>query len=149
MIEERKRKKVWLSITGVVSDHHKNEDRMEFSTEGDMYQEKNTSCVTYKESEVSGMLGTTTTVKVSGDKISVIRLGAVNSLMEFEKGKRNITLYSTPYGDITMGIITKGINIDYSEGQDPINVKVDYDIEVQGGSNTKNTLDIRIKNYKN
>ena len=143
------RKKVWLSITGIVSDHHRNEDKMEFSTEGDMYKEKNISCLTYKESEVSGMEGTTTTVKVEGGKISVIRLGSVNSLMEFEEGKRNVTLYSTPYGDIAMGIFTKGVNIAYNDRKDPVNVKVDYAIEVEGMTNTENTLDIKISNYKN
>ena len=134
------RKKVWLSITGIVSDQHRNEDKMEFSTEGDMYKEKNISCLTYKESEVSGM---------EGGKISVIRLGSVNSLMEFEEGKRNVTLYSTPYGDIAMGIFTKGVNIAYNDRKDPVNVKVDYAIEVEGMTNTENTLDIRISNYKN
>ncbi|MEG0377478.1 MAG: DUF1934 domain-containing protein [Eubacterium sp.] len=141
------KKKVWLSITGIVSDH-RNEDKMVFSTEGAMYREHNdTPCLTYNESEVSGMEGTTTTVKVEGDKVSVIRLGAVNSIMEFEKGKRNVTLYSTPYGEIAMGIFTKVVNVDYNDMKDPVNVKVNYAIEVEGVSNSENTLDIKITNY--
>ncbi|MEF9918307.1 MAG: DUF1934 domain-containing protein [Eubacterium sp.] len=140
------KKKVWLSITGIVSDNN-NEDKMEFLTEGDLYHERSTSCFTYAESEVSGMEGTTTTVKVENGKVSVIRLGSVNSIMEFEEGKRNVTLYSTPYGDVAMGIFTKGVNVDYNDKADPTSVKVNYAIEVEGVSNSDNTLDIKITNY--
>lgn len=138
-------KRVWLSITGIVSDDSRMGDRMEFSTEGKFYREQDIACLSYDESEVSGMEGTQTTVKFADEKVSVIRLGSVNSIMEFEPGKRNVTLYSTPYGNVSMGIVTKGINIDYDEGQEPVGIKVDYAIEVEGVPNSENRLDIKIR----
>lgn len=140
--------RVWLSITGTVSDRASQaKDIMEFSTEGSVYREKDSTCVSYAESEISGMEGTTTTVRLEDGKISVIRLGVVNSIMEFEEGKRNVTMYSTPYGDITMGILTKGVDVAYNEKQDPVNVRVKYSIDVEGVENSQNVLDIKIKNY--
>ncbi len=140
--------KVWLSITGTVSDKESNvQDTMEFSTEGSVYRENDSTCVSYAESEISGMEGTTTTVRLEDGKISVIRLGVVNSIMEFEEGKRNVTMYSTPYGDITMGILTQGVDVAYNEKQDPINVRVKYAIDVEGVENSQNVLDIKIKSY--
>ncbi|MDO4288351.1 MAG: DUF1934 domain-containing protein [Eubacterium sp.] len=140
--------KVWLSITGTVRDKASQmKDIMEFSTEGNVYREKNSTCVCYDESEISGVEGTTTTVRLEDGKISVIRMGVVNSIMEFEEGRRNVTLYSTPYGDITMGIFTKGVDVAYNEKRDPVKVRVKYSIDVEGVENSQNVLDIKIKNY--
>lgn len=141
MIEERK--KVWLSISGAIKDEEK-QDSVEFLTEGDLYPEAGGTCVTYKESEVSGMEGTVTTLRVDDQKVSVIRLGTTNSIMEFEIGKRKMSIYSTPFGDITMGILTKDVNVDYNDQKEPTMVMVDYNIEIEGVTNSQNTLNIKI-----
>lgn len=141
MTEERK--KVWLSISGTIKDEEEKE-ALEFLTEGDLYKEANRSCVTYAESEVSGMEGTMTTVCVDAQKVSVIRLGTTNSIMEFERGKRNLTWYSTPYGDVTMGILTKDVFVNYNEDKEPTKVSIDYNIEIEGVTNSQNILNIKI-----
>jgi uncharacterized beta-barrel protein YwiB (DUF1934 family) len=137
------RKKVWLSISGTIKDEE-DKETLEFLTEGDLYKDNNRSCVTYAESEVSGMEGTTTTVCVDDQKVSVIRLGTTNSIMEFESGKRNLTWYSTPYGDVTMGIFTKDVFVNYNEDKEPTKVSVDYNIEIEGVTNSQNVLNIKI-----
>lgn len=141
MTEERK--KVWLSISGTVKNQEE-KDTLEFLTEGALYKEANQSCVTYEESEVSGMEGTITTVCVNAQKVSVIRLGTTNSIMEFERGKRNLTWYSTPYGDVTMGILTKDVFVNYNEEKEPTKVSIDYNIEIEGVTNSQNVLNIKI-----
>lgn len=137
------RKKVWLSISGAIKDEE-NKEKLEFLTEGDLYKESNRSCITYEESEVSGMEGTITTVCVDSQKVSVIRLGTTNSIMEFERGKRNLTWYSTPYGDVTMGILTKDVFVNYNEEKEPTKVSIDYNIEIEGVTNSQNILNIKI-----
>lgn len=137
------RKKVWLSISGAIKDEE-NKEKLEFLTEGDLYKESNRSCITYEESEVSGMEGTITTVCVDAQKVSVIRLGTTNSIMEFERGKRNLTWYSTPYGDVTMGILTKDVFVNYNEAKEPTKVSIDYNIEIEGVTNSQNILNIKI-----
>ncbi|MGL4607496.1 MAG: DUF1934 domain-containing protein [Eubacteriaceae bacterium] len=139
----KNRKKVWLSISGAIK-NEENQDNVEFLTEGDLYSEGGGTCVTYKESEVSGMEGTVTTLKVADQKVSVIRLGTTNSIMEFEIGKRKMSTYSTPYGDVTMGIFTKDVNVNYNESKVPTRVMVDYNIEIEGVTNSQNTLNIKI-----
>lgn len=141
MTEERK--KVWLSISGTVK-NEEDKDTLEFLTEGDLYKESDGACVTYEESEVSGMEGTVTTVRVDEQKVSVIRLGTTNSIMEFESGKRNLTWYSTPYGDVTMGILTKDVLVNYNERKEPTKVMIDYNIEIEGITNSQNVLNIKI-----
>lgn len=141
MTEERK--KVWLSISGTVKDEEE-KDTLEFLTEGNLYKESDGACVTYEESEVSGMEGTVTTLRVDEQKVSVIRLGTTNSIMEFESGKRNLTWYSTPFGDVTMGILTKDVLVKYNERKEPTKVMIDYNIEIEGITNSQNILNIKI-----
>ena len=141
MTEERK--KVWVSISGSVK-NEEDKDNLEFLTEGDLYKESDGACVTYEESEVSGMEGTVTTLRVDKQKVSVIRLGTTNSIMEFESGKRNLTWYSTPYGDVTMGILTKDVLVNYNDLKEPTKVMIDYNIEIEGITNSQNVLNIKI-----
>ena len=52
-----------------------------------------------------------TVVRVRLDEfVSVTRSGAYESQMLFQKNKRNTTVYSTPYGDLPMGMYTKSIH---------------------------------------
>ncbi|HEY5537819.1 MAG TPA: DUF1934 domain-containing protein [Acetobacterium sp.] len=141
MTEERK--KVWVSISGSVK-NEEDKDNLEFLTEGDLYKESDGACVTYEESEVSGMEGTVTTLRVDKQKVSVIRLGTTNSIMEFESGKRNLTWYSTPFGDVTMGILTKDVLVNYNDLKEPTKVMIDYNIEIEGITNSQNVLNIKI-----
>ncbi|NLN97430.1 MAG: DUF1934 domain-containing protein [Eubacteriaceae bacterium] len=143
------RKKVWLSITGIVNDmENSDKDTMQFLTEGDMYRESNASCFTYLETAVSGMEGTTTTVMVEPKKVSVIRLGTVNSIMEFVSGQKNVTQVNTPYGSINMGVVTRDIDIRYNDIDEPVKVNVQYDIKLEGYTNSENTLQIEVKDYQ-
>ena len=48
--------------------------------------------------------------------------------MTFEKNKKNVTCYDTPYGSLMLGINAK--NIDIHEEEDDIQVKVEYALEL-------------------
>jgi uncharacterized beta-barrel protein YwiB (DUF1934 family) len=140
-------RKVWLSIVGQSGDDPDHIDKMEFVTEGNIYREQGASCLTYDESDVSGMPGTKTTVKVAKDegKVSVIRLGSVNSIMEFEAGKRLQTMYKTPYGNIPMGVFTKGLQVDYDDQMEPVKINLDYAVDLEGFGDSDHSLNIEVK----
>lgn len=51
-----------------------------------------------------------TTVRVVGDTaVYVTRKGVFSSEMQFEVGKRNSTVYMTPYGEMLLGVYTKSV----------------------------------------
>lgn len=52
----------------------------------------------------------------------------MNVHMIFEENKKNMANYSTPYGDILIGIDAKSVN--YKEEENRIVVDVDYSLEV-------------------
>lgn len=65
--------------------------------------------------------------KFQDECLEVTKRGAVNVHMVFEKGKKNMTSYQTPFGNILIGIDTEKIKI--TEEKDRIQVHVDYVLE--------------------
>jgi len=101
-------KKVIVSVKGQSGPG--DEDRMELITEGKLYKKENVFYISYKETGVTGMEGTTTTLKVEEDKVTLIRHGTVTSTFVFEEGKENISHYATEYGVFTVGVRADRIN---------------------------------------
>ena len=68
-------------------------------------------------------------IKITGeDTLEVMKSGVSNVHMVFEKNKKNLTYYQTPYGQLLIGIHTKEMEVSVSE--DNINVKVGYILDV-------------------
>lgn len=139
------KKKVWLSIKGQQFVDNKEEETIELLTEGELYDKNKNKYLLYKESEVSGMEGTTTTVKLEGDQVTIIRLGTTNSHLVFKKGARKYNRYETPYGELLMSVYTKNLDIKYNEENHPISIHLDYKLEIDSSNSTSNTLEIQVK----
>ncbi len=142
---DQNKQKVLITIKGTTKQEGESEEVIELVTQGEMYKKRKSDYIIYKESEVSGLEGTTTTLKIEGEKISIIRLGTMNSHMIFEKGKKSYNMYSTPYGEMTLGISTQDINVNYNQEHNPINIYVDYSVEILGLMAARNILDIQVK----
>ena len=99
----------------------------------------------YDESEISGMEGTTTTLKIIDEKVHLRRLGNNSSLMEFEKGKRYRSQYKTPYGNMMMEMLTTNVNIFINENPFEIDIKIDYEILIKNMFEGKNSMRITVK----
>lgn len=120
-------------------------ERIELTTEGTYRFKNNHLYLVYKESELSGMEGTTTTLKLIEGNVSLKRHGTQNIDMLFSQGKRVKTLYHTPYGDIPMEILTRNIELDIKEDPFEAHVAIDYDISVKGLFEGKNKMTIVAK----
>lgn len=84
-------------------------EKIEMSVKGFVYAQENRIAIEYTEYDEE-MQKIETVVRAEEERfVSVTRSGAYQSQMLFEKGKRNTTVYSTPYGDLTMGMYTKSI----------------------------------------
>ena len=95
---------------------------------GDYYRKNNKHYVIYDE-VIEGFDGTTRNIiKLQEDCVDIIKKGVANIHMTFEKNKKNVTCYDTPYGSLMLGINAK--NIDIHEEEDDIQVKVEYALEL-------------------
>lgn len=141
-------KNVMLKIKGKQNPAGGENDTIELFTEGKYYDKDNAKYLVYEETDISGMEGCTTTLKIAEDKIIMKRYGNASSELVFEKGKRHTSSYSTPYGNIKMEILTKKLEYtidDEAKG----NISLKYNISLQGLSEGTNDLDIEIQPTRN
>lgn len=109
----------------------------EFSINGDEF------ISTYDETEISGMEGTKTTLKIKGDKVVLHREGTTSTKMEFQKDNTQVALYNTPYGMLELKTSTKELDLDVNEKGGNISIK--YHLIAGGQEPIKTNLDMKIK----
>ena len=119
------------------------EGELEFSTEGYYTYEDEVGCVSYEETDVTGMDGTRTSMFIMPDRIVVDRDGPVTSRMIFKPGEKNEFLYQTPFGRAVMEIDTKSIKHDF--GLFGGTAVVDYVVNVEHTVFSKNRFTINVK----
>ena len=78
-------------------------------------------------------------IKVSKDYMELTKKGIVNVHMVFEKNKKNVTYYHTPYGSLLIGI--DAYRVDIAEEEDEIVVEVEYELEI----NNEHVADCHIR----
>ena len=98
-------KDVIISIKGVQRYENAGPDTMELVTEGRLEREGNSYTLSYQESELTGLEGTLTTFQIEPERITLMRVGEFNSQMVFQEGRRHMSMYNTPYGAMTIGVI--------------------------------------------
>lgn len=136
-------KNVIISVKGIQTSDKKDKNILELVTEGKYYKKGNAYYVTYKESEVTGMEGTTTTLKISNGIVTLMRFGSVNTQFIFEQGQKHESYYDTQYGTFTMRVTARlvTINVDDKGGE----VKVDYKLEIDDNKSGENDFHMFIR----
>ena len=137
---------ITIKITGKQVYENHEEDQMEFITDGKIYQRNNAVYMIYDESEVSGMEGCKTTLKLSGDTLRLKRIGEGGSGSElyFEKNKRFCSTYDTPYGPMDIEVLTRSVDNDFDMETLSGIIAICYDVSLQGMAEGKNRIEIKV-----
>ena len=135
-------KNVIISVKGSQSTEN-DVNKLEFVTEGKYYKKGNNYYISYKESEVTGMEGTTTTLKVADDIVTLMRFGAVNSQFVFQRGQRHMSYYDTGYGAFTISVVANEVSIDVDD--DGGAISIDYQLEIDNNRLGNNDFHMMIR----
>lgn len=134
-----------IKVVGMQKDAKGTENIIELMTEGTCYKKKDHFYIVYEETEISGMEGATTTLKIEGeDRVTMRRFGSSDMQMVFEVGKPFRSNYKTQYGDFEMEIYTKKLDIDLCSQTQKGKISIEYDLWVAGLADTDNQLDIQL-----
>ena len=118
-------------------------DEMELVTEGRMICNDKGVLVSYQESELTGLQGTTTMLRINGPVVTLLREGTVNSQMVFEEGRRHLSMYETPYGSMSVGINTRRVK--NTIGETGGDLEIDYAIEIDNLMVGRNFFSMNVK----
>lgn len=134
-----------LKVVGTQVDCDGEESIIELVTEGSIYEKNGSYYIVYEESELSGLEGSTTSLKVEENKkISMNRFGSLAAKFTFEEGKSYGTNYMTAYGSLDMDVSTNYLKIDINKEEVKGSIEIDYDLNITGQSATSNKLKIQI-----
>lgn len=122
-------KDVLVTISGLqIMSMAEDSEPVEVITAGDYYKKNNKHYVIYDE-VTEGFDGTTKNIiKLQEDCVDITKRGITNVHMVFEKNKKNVTCYQTPFGNLMLGIDAKNISI--KEDEHDISVNVEYALEL-------------------
>ena len=137
------KKSVVISVIGSQLSDEAGVELMEMMTEGTLTREGDEYCLTYQETETTGLEGTTTTIKVTNQEVSLIRFGSVNSQFVFSKGKKHLSYYETSYGSFMIGITTNSSKVEL--GDDGGFIDIGYGMEINHGEVTYNQIQVVVR----
>ena len=140
---EREPLPVMLSIRGEQYFDGIDPDAQELMTEGTMTLAEDGMVLSYEETALTGMEGTTTRFQIQGPRVILTRSGTVNSQMVFEAGRQHTSLYETPFGELSVDIQTSVLKHNLTERGGLMEIK--YSIAVEHTVTGRNCFKIRVR----
>ena len=133
---------VVISISGAQFSEGDQED-VELITTGDYFLKNGKHYIIYDEIEEDGQDVICNTIKVLPDSIDIIKKGNVSAHMVFERNKKNLACYMTPFGELMVGIDTSDIRVEEEEQLLRVNVDYSLDINYEHVSDCSITVSVR------
>ena len=136
-------KDVFLSLKGLQMESSEDPQEMQTITPADYYRKKDSHYVIYDEMTEGFKEVTKNVIKFKDSYLEVTKKGLINVHMVFEKNKKNMTSYMTPYGNILIGIDTEAISLEEKEDQIRLEVAYSLDANYQHLADCKIELELR------
>lgn len=135
------KKNVVITVRGLQREVDDNEP-VEVISAGTYLRKADTHYLSYEEADEDGKI-TKNRIKITPDYIEMTKQGGITTQMLFAIGQKQYTCYATPFGDLTLGVTTKMINL--AEEEQQISAELRYDLEVNGAHMSECELDINVK----
>lgn len=135
---------VIISIKGKQLYAEGSPEEMELVTSGTLkHNGQGGYTVSYQETELTGLQGTTTRLHIDGGRVTLLREGNINSQMVFEEGRRHLSMYETPYGALSIGVNTRRMRSTLDEAGGDL--EIDYAIEIDNLVAGQNMFRMNVK----
>ena len=133
-------KDVLITISGIQMMDEEDSD-VEMIVRGDYYQKNGKH---YIEEILEGAEERVKNViKISPSSMDIIKKGVTNSRMLFEKNKKNLSCYSTPVGNLVIGIQANHFYVEEQENSIKVNVDYSLDINYEHMSDCRICVDVQ------
>lgn len=136
---------VMLSICGRQNYIDQEPEVVELVTEGTLESKGNGWEICYKESDLTGMDGVSTSFLVESEKITLTRTGALTSQMVFRVGVPHESLYNMGFGALLITVNATKIQFSLSESGGSVDLSYGISIEQSAAGNIDYHLEINKK----
>ncbi|MDA8234581.1 MAG: DUF1934 domain-containing protein [Clostridia bacterium] len=137
------KKDVLVTVKGTQVNELGEEDTIELITKGNYFFKNESYYIIYNETEISGMEGTTTSLKAEPRRITLNRMGSAEQKQVFEVNTLNISNCVTPFGTWVMGVIPSKVEVDLTDMGGSINLE--YELNNGTEKVSDNRLSITVK----
>ena len=86
-------------------------------------------------------------IKLDPERLEVTKKGITNVHMMFEKDKKNLSYYDTPYGNLLVGIMAT--SIDVKDSEEDLDIVVNYVLDINYEHMADCTINMNITSKKN
>ncbi len=141
-------KDVLVTIEGLQFGDGANEqdlDKIETICPGQFYEPKDSKYVVYEEQVEEIDLPITNRIKIKDNEVTVTKKGPFQVQMVFEAGRKTMTEYSMPFGQIMLGIETQKLQVDETEEEIKIYIKYALEVNYQFVSDCEIKINIQAK----
>ena len=139
------RKSVILSICGRQLYQDQEPETIELVTEGILGNRGDGWFVSYKETELTGLQGVTTTFLLEPGAVTLERKGPLNSTMVFKEGQSHQSLYQMEFGALMLTVCARKVAYTLDENGGTVDLVYDIEIEQTAAGTIEYHLDIRAK----
>lgn len=130
--EQNMKKDVLLKISGMQFTADNNDlsdpEPVEIIAPGEYYFKNGKHYILYDEFMEGFDSVTKNVLKLQQDSLEITKRGSSNVHMIFEKDKKNMTCYTTPFGSLMMGIDAHSISI--QESEEELHAQIEYALDV-------------------
>ena len=120
---------VMLNVRGVQNYSDGEPEVIELTTEGTLEKQKEVWEITYEESDLTGLAGTTTAFRVGPRGVVLKRTGKLENQMIFMEGKRHESLYRIDIGALMIAVKATRVNTAVAEQGGTLDIH--YQIEIE------------------
>lgn len=122
-------------------------EKMEMTMEASYHDDGTRVCIRYKETELTGMEGSVTSVSFQKSDpriISMLRDGTVKTALIFEEGQRHLCVYQTQIMPFEVGVYTKKVHNGIEKDGF---LEMDYTVELRGAQAERTKLQMKVLPY--
>lgn len=140
-------KEVKLRIRGIQIQNGDAGDNVEVVSVGKMYEREGFVCIAYdevvKEEENGVVQVAKNLLKIRDDQVEVVKKGPAESHMVFVPERTTYTYYSTPLGELEIGIYTN--SLEKVKLPDGFHLRMQYDLELNQTFISKCNVDVVVE----
>ena len=140
-------KPVLVTVESIQRNENGEEITLELVSEGKFYAKDRAQYIVYEESEITGMAGVTTVIKIPEDGTGcLLRLGSLKQRQEYAVGRESRSTYETPVG--IMGVTMKTYECDVALRDGVGTIRLGFDVTIEGVGANYNQVTITVREDK-